>query len=139
MRIHITQDQPDIDGFLNTRNFDITQLCQKYECDELYCPEVLNYLSFNESQTFFEMMAQWLAPNTKVTIGGVDFYILAKTAMSRMIDLSTLNKIIFDRNSDFLSLHSISQIKELMIELGFKIQDINFDHMTGAFTIEALK
>jgi len=150
MRIQITVDQPNIPGYFwaspkneeikNPQEFyNIWEYCLEGQVTEIYAPSILELFKVGELEQIIPAWAKLLGPGGKLTLGGTDFYILAREGIRRAKDLGMLNEILFNKSHAIQSITSIESTRKFLESLSFGINKINLDHESFAYTVEGIK
>ena len=148
MKIQCTINEPQIDGYfwaslqnekLKENFYKCWEYCMEAQCTEFYAPSILDVFTTAEIEQLIPKWAALVGPGSKITLGGTDLYVISKSALKRTKDLGTINDVIFLKNFNIKSLTSAESTRKFLETLGFKINDINIDYNSCAYTVEAIK
>ena len=146
MKIQVTLNEPNIDGYvwaspqnkdLKCEFFKCWEFCMEAQCTELYAPDILDSFSVNDIEKMVPVWAKLLCPGGKIIVGGTDFYILAKSGLRRELTLPEVNNKLFKK--EMKSLTSANYTAAYLISLGFKINSIRTDLKDFTYTVEGIK
>lgn len=150
MKIHLTIEQPAKPGYVwgcpnNTelKNaqefFKCWEYCMEAQATEIYAPTIMDIFQTSEIEEIIPQWAKLIRPGGKILLGGTDMYILARTALSRIYDLGTLNDVLFKKPYAVQSITSAESTASFLKTVGFSIKDINIDQQSLLYTVEAVK
>lgn len=148
MRIHITIDDDAIDGYFWAcpRNLDfgtdfgkLNQICKKGQATEIYAPDFIDYVPIEQKINILKLINDLTRIGGKITIGGLEPYLVSKHLSSRMISLIEFNNLLFKRSASVNGLWGIDFTKENLKSLGYKITDISIGQENLSYTISAIK
>ena len=111
----------------------------QYQPTEIYAPTIIDALNVDFINEFIEKIADYIRPGGKVVLGGTDLYIACKHALSRNVDLYTINQILFNKPYQIASIGSISGTRKMLEDLGFSINNVEIDQANFMYTVEAIK
>ena len=63
------------------------EYCMEAQCVSLYGPSALNMFTVGEIEKLVPQWAKLIAPGGKMLLGGIDFYITARSGVRRSRDL----------------------------------------------------
>lgn len=95
----------------------LTNIVYFNECSEIIVEHLLDSLDYNTRQTALKHFYNLLKPEGKIIIIGNDIIEIAKSLLINEIDVSTVNKILYDRKS----IDELSSLADSLKLCGFTI------------------
>ena len=77
------------------------EYCMEAQCVSLYGPSALNMFTVGEIEKLVPQWAKLIAPGGKMLLGGIDFYITARSGVRRSRDLLSINNLLFSKDYNF--------------------------------------
>lgn len=148
MKIQLTTTEEQIDGYFwaspqNTQfhgNFHaLNDCCYNGQATEIYGPVILDSIEGAQVEQLIKGLADLLAFNGKIVIGGTDPHILAKQLVDRNISVAEFNHLLFSDKSTVKGMHPLPFIKGALQRHNIKVTDIVVDYSEGLYTIEGIR
>lgn len=148
MKIHLTVDQPCMNGYiwaspenkeLKCEFYNCWEFCVEGQCTDLYAPSILDAFKTSDLEKLMPMWVHTVRAGGRITLGGTDFYILSKEGLNRSKDIGVINEILFNRDYQLRSLTSIESLRGFFNKCNCKINNIILDNDNFKYTIEAIK
>ena len=149
MKIHLTIEQPAKNGYVwaspentelkATEFFNCWEYCSEAQCTHLYAPTILEIFRTNEIEEILPKWATLIPPGGKITLGGTDLYMVARSAIRRDKDLGTINDMLFQKQYAVQSITSNESTAKFLRSLNFKITNMNLDEDSCMYVVEGIK
>lgn len=132
MKVRLTLSKEEIQGYNNIKPDQLRALVDN-ECKEIFCDNILKFISFDMIEVFFKDLLSKLRYQGELVISDIDTEILIRLFLEREIEEKDFNKEI----TPCYGFYNCKFIKDQLYNLGLKIEEAKI--VGKSFYIKAVR